>query len=121
MVNSVPINILLFKQGNNYRFGYQSPAVDDTYKVAHRMPDNKTLEITLQEKQEAPHTIVNKDYVLSAIGSAETNNRRNIILQNLTETGFDVYQQADLKCFGTYTALTDWPEILKLGDTIEEQ
>lgn len=121
MVNSVPINILLFKQGNNYRFGYQSPAVDDTYKVSHRMPDNKTLEITLQEKQEAPHTIVNKDYVLSAIGSAETNNRRNIILQNLTETGFDVYQQADLKCFGTYTALTDWPEILKLGDTIEEQ
>lgn len=120
MVNSVPINILLFKQGNYYRFGYQSPAVDGTYKVTHRMPDNKTLEIILQEKQEESHTIVNKDYVLSAISNAETNNRRNIVLKNLTEIGFDVYQQADLECFGTYTALTDWPEILKLGDTIVE-
>lgn len=120
MVNSVPINILLFKQGNYYRFGYQNPAVDGTYKVTHRMPDNKTLEITLQEKQKESHTIVNKDYVLSAISNVETNNRRNIVLQNLMETGFDVYQQADLECFGTHTALTDWPEILKLGDTIIE-
>ena len=122
VVNDVPIGILLFKQGNKYRFGYQQPAVDSTYGVTRSLtPDADNLLITVQKKQENPRDISNRGYVLEAVNDEEADKCRNKILRNLTETGFDVYEQAELECFGSNTALTDWPEILKLGDTLVEQ
>lgn len=120
MVNSVKLEFLLFKQGNKYRFRYEAPVIDGTYQISHQTPDENTLEIALQEKGKNPRTILNTEYILSAVNDKEINNHRNAILQNLAATGFDVYSQADLVCFGSLTALTDWPEIMKLGDTIVE-
>jgi hypothetical protein len=119
MVNNVPINTLFFKQGNKYRFQYQAPAVDGTYTVTHSLsPDTNILEITMRKGQETLPPISNENYVLKAINEEKTDERRSSILKNLTAIGFDVYPQADLECFGRDTALTDWPEILKLGDTL---
>lgn len=118
VVNNVRIEQLLFKQGNKYYFGYERPFTDTTYEVVAVQPDTDTLEIEVREKEAEPVHMVNKDYVLSAIRTQWTTERRNTILQNLVETGFDVYSYADPESFGSQTALTDWPEILKLGDTL---
>lgn len=115
MVNNVPIDILLFKQGNKYNFGYQTSVVDDTFNVISFTPDANTLKIVIKKDSTVWCEILNKDYVLEAINNEETNRCRNEILSNLTEVGFEVYGQADIECFGKDTALTDWPEILMLG------
>ncbi len=120
MVNNVPFEVLLFKQGNHYRYGYEKLAVDQSCHLTHRTLDSNTLEITVQENTKEPIKLINKEYVLSAMIDNETGRRRDAILQNLVDVGFDVYSQADLTCYGSLTALIDWPEILKLGDSIVE-
>lgn len=122
LVNEVAMATLLFKQGNKYHFGYQKNAVDGTYTVTHSLSQNADiLTITVQKDGEKPHEMRNKNYVLNAINDSVTNDRRIALLTNLTEIGFEVYPEADLLCFGTSTALTDWPEIRKLGDIHVEQ
>lgn len=120
MVNNVPINTLLFKQGNKYCFQYQEPAVDGNYSIEHFISqDGNILKISIRESEKSLPLLKNENRVLNAIIDRETDKRRNSILRNLIQTGFDVYEQAELECFGTETALTDWPGVLKLGDDIE--
>lgn len=120
VVNNVPIAMLLFQQGNKYLFSFGNPAVDKLYRIEYEIRDNNNLDITIQYENDEPYKMVNKEYILSSVIEPVINERRNTVLHNLADIGFEVYHEADMECFGTQTALTNWPEILKLGDYIVE-
>lgn len=118
LVNNVPIVQLMYQQNNRYYFGYESEKTDPTFDITSRYGYPDVLDITIyQDDTQVQHTQDN-GYVLSSIHNPWVVGRRNLLLRNLENLGFDVYSEAELSCFSTQTVLTDWPTVLKLGDTL---
>lgn len=118
LVNNVPIVQLMYQQNNRYYFGYESEKTDRTFEISSRYGYPDVLDIRIyQNDTEVQHT-QDTGYVLASIHTPWVVGRRNLILRNLENLGFDVYSEAELSCFSTQTVLMDWPTVLKLGDTL---
>lgn len=118
VVNGILLIQLLYQQGNDYYFNYQQRVVNNTYKVSSSGADTDVLTINVTGAHAA--SLLNKDFVLNSIKDQWVAGQRSDILKNLNLIGFDTYQEAVLDTFATDTALTDWPEVMLLADTLPE-
>lgn len=118
IVNNVALIQLLYQQHNDYWFTYTNREVDPAYEVEPEGSDTPTLAIHVT----GSHTedFINKEYCLSSLESEWITRQRNSMLAELANAGFGLYEEADLHVFSSKTALTDWPEVLKLADSLTE-
>ena len=126
VVNEVLLIQLLYQQGNNYYFNYQQRVIDTAYTVTSEETTTNnsdgsvtdTLSITVSGAHSADLSNIN--YVLNSLADPWVTGQRNVLLANLNQIGFDTYSEAVLTTFCTETALTDWPEVLLLADTLPQ-
>lgn len=121
VVNPVPLNLLLFQAGNLAYFEFLAAAVNEDYMVTSEEDETaESLTITIDEGDTA--TLNNSNYVLESINDSWVNTQRNSMLDALTDAGFSTFTSAevDLSQFASETILTDWPQVMKLGDSLVE-
>lgn len=119
IVNGVKLILLLYQQGNDYYFNYQQAVVDKNYQVhsEEKTVDNvDTLTITVTGNHTA--SMDNKGYVLSSLTDTWVSSQRSAILADLNKQGFSTYTEVNLTTFAKETILTDWPEVMLLGDSL---
>lgn len=118
VVNDILLIQLLFQQNNNYDFNYQQQVLETGYNVSATGTDTDVLTIAVTGEHTA--TLVNNDYVLNALIDPWVTEQRNALLSNFNLLGFQTYDTATLGTFATLTALTDWPEVMLLSDTLPQ-
>ncbi|MFZ2449783.1 MAG: DUF6603 domain-containing protein [Methylovulum miyakonense] len=116
-VNGVLLIQLLYQQGNNYYFSYQAQVIDDDYEVSSTGEGSDTLTVTVSGQHTAE--LKNTGYVLSSLADTWVSSQRMAIFENLNLLGFSTYGTANLTTFASQTALTDWPEVMMLGESLE--
>jgi hypothetical protein len=117
-VSAVLLNELLYQQSNLAYFSYQSGRVATTYTVTTNFPTQAELDITIAGAYSGK--LENKNYLLGALMDSWVVSQRNPILDDMVANGFPVYPSAEvnLSVLASKTALTDWPEVMLLGDTL---
>jgi hypothetical protein len=116
-VRDLPLWDLLFDPGNATGFSYTSTQVASGYTVVSTI-DTATESLTIGVSGAQTESLVNQDYVLSALDDAWVTSQRAAILSDLNLNGFSTYAPAevDVSELATSTALTDWPIVALLGD-----
>jgi len=119
-VNGVPLNELLYQQGNDAYFSYSAAAVDTVYTLTLTFPTPSEIDIAISGAYS--ETIQNSNYLLGALMDPWVASQRATILDDLVANGFSTYaaSQVDLTILATETALTDWPEVMLLGNIISQ-
>ncbi|MCB0429494.1 MAG: hypothetical protein H6585_02540 [Flavobacteriales bacterium] len=117
-VNNVPLIQLLFQKGNEAYYSFGSAAVDTRYQVTATLPTPDQL--TIKVSGQAAETLENDNYILSSLEDKWVVSQRAAILDDLNTNGFTTYtpQDVNLSILATQTALTDWPQVLLLGDDL---
>ena len=124
VVNPVPLHFLLFQAGNFVYFDFLAAAVNTDYTLTSVEDDTlETLNIVVSETVggTALATLDNSDYILEGINDNWVNTQRNTLLDALTDAGFSTFTSAevDVSAFASETILTDWPQVMQLGDRLE--
>lgn len=117
-VNAVLLQRLLFQQDNLYMFAYMHRAVAPDYDVVSEGESTSRLVITVSAGGKEQAVLKNEDYVLNSLADSWVEQKRQPILENLRQCGFDTACRAKLTNISTVTALTDWPAVRKLGEDI---
>jgi len=71
----------------------------------------------------ASESLTNTNYVLNSLNDSWVATQRNTMLDALNDAGFSTYSSSDVDLSGmadstTGTALTDWPQVMLLGDQL---
>jgi hypothetical protein len=114
-VSDVPLEALIFGEGNSTGFGYQTPAVDQQFAVTSTVSaDGETFTIDVAGDHTA--ALVNHGYVLSALTDPWVTSQRTATLDELRQLGFTT-TAGDAVHLDTMaeTALTDWPSASRIG------
>jgi hypothetical protein len=114
-VSDVPLQALIFGEGNSTGFGYQAPVVDQRFTVTSTLsPDGQTFTIDVAGDHTA--TLENYGYELSALTDPWVTSQRSATLDELRRLGFTTAAGQAVH-LGTMaeTALTDWPGTSRIG------
>jgi len=119
-VSAVPLLQLLFQAGNLADFGFLSAAVDSDYTL---VVDEEQEHLNITVDGAASESLTNTNYVLNSLNDSWVATQRNTMLDALNDAGFSTYSSSDVDLSGmadstTGTALTDWPQVMLLGDQL---
>jgi hypothetical protein len=116
-VSAVPLLELIYTQGNETSFTDGAAAVSTTYTVASTEAGAQ-LDITVGGA--ATESLPNSDYLLASLENTWVVQQRAAVLTALQGAGFSTYapDEVDLTILARQTALTDWPEVMLLGDAL---
>jgi hypothetical protein len=114
-VSDVPLEALIYGEGNSTGFGYQAPATDQQYAVSSTTsPDGQTFTIDITGSHTA--ALVNQGYVLSALTDPWVTSQRTATLDQLRQLGFTTLPGSDVTLANmAQTALTNWPSGIRIG------
>ena len=114
-VSDIPLNLLLYRQGENSGFNFEGSAVSNLHVGGKT--NSIAEELVIQSEN---FYYISCSYIIEIINQPPIKDRRRRILQGISDVGFDTYteEKVFLDCFASQTKLTDWPEVAKLGGEI---
>ena len=114
-VSDVTLESLIFGEGHSTGFGYQDPAVDQSFTVTSTTsPDDDTFTIDVTGGHTA--SLQNEGHVLSALTDSWVAGQRSATLDELRQLGFSTLAGGDVSLgIMASTALTDWPSAARIG------
>ena len=117
-VSDVPLQSLIYVQGDTTGFGYQAPVVDQQFTVTAAVStDKKTFTITVSGGHGAD--LPNQNYVLKALTDPWVTSRRTGALDELQRLGFGTKAGAEVSLDKmAAAALTDWPSAARIGSEV---
>lgn len=118
-VNNVPLIQLIYTQGNVVNFSFTAQQPDSRYTAQSTIDSSENLNISLSGA--STQLFINSGYVLSSLINPWVQTQRNSVLNDLVANGFSTHPpaQVNLQAMGTTEALTDWPMVGLLGQTIQ--
>jgi hypothetical protein len=116
-VSAVPLLELIYTQGNDTSFSDGQVELGTAYTVTST---EDGAELDIQVHGLATQSLPNSNYLLASLENAWVVQQRAAVLTSLAGAGFSTYapDEVDLTLLATRTALTDWPEVMLLGDTL---